>query len=225
MSLTTIELETKPNPAASIIWMHGLGADGNDFVPVAHALNLSSVGGVRFVFPNAPQIPVTLNGGYVMPAWYDIISLEPGAAARKEDVAGLHKSRVAIEALITKEISRGVPAHRIVIAGFSQGCAMALLTGLRHAEKLAGIMALSGYLPLASSTQTERSAANQHTPIFMAHGRQDNVVVIARAHESREALKALGYAIEWHDYAMPHSVCEEEVADINAWLLKILQVS
>jgi phospholipase/carboxylesterase len=225
MSLTTIELETKPNPAASIIWMHGLGADGNDFVPVAHALNLSSVGGVRFIFPNAPQIPVTLNGGYVMPAWYDIYSLEPGAASKREDVAGLHRSREAIEALIGREKSRGVPAHRIVIAGFSQGCAMALLTGLRHTEKLAGIMALSGYLPLASTTATERSEANQHTPIFMAHGRQDNVVVIARAHESREALKVLGYEIEWHDYAMPHSVCEEEVADINAWLLKILQVS
>jgi phospholipase/carboxylesterase len=223
MSLTTIELETAPNPTASIIWMHGLGADGNDFVPVAHALNLSAVGGVRFIFPNAPQIPVTLNGGYVMPAWYDIISLEPGAASRREDAAGMHRSREAIEALIAKEVARGVPAHRIVIAGFSQGCAMALLTGLRYAERLAGIMALSGYLPLASTTTAERSATNQHTPIFMAHGRQDNVVVIARAHESREALKALGYEIEWHDYAMPHSVCEEEVADINVWLLKVLQ--
>jgi phospholipase/carboxylesterase len=225
MSLTTIELETAPQPSASIIWMHGLGADGNDFVPVAHALNLSAVGGVRFIFPNAPQIPVTLNGGYVMPAWYDIISLEPGAASRKEDAAGMHRSRAAIEALIAKEVARGVPAHRIVIAGFSQGCAMALLTGLRHAEKLAGIMALSGYLPLASATAAERSATNQHTPIFMAHGRQDNVVVIARAHESRDALKALSYDIEWHDYAMPHSVCEEEVADINAWLLKVLQAA
>jgi phospholipase/carboxylesterase len=220
--LHTIELETKTNPTASIIWMHGLGADGNDFVPIVHELDVSSIGGVRFVFPNAPQIPVTLNGGYVMPAWYDIYSLEPGAASRREDSAGLHHSRLAIEALIAKEVARGVPAHRIVIAGFSQGCAMALLTGLRHTHKLAGIMALSGYLPLADKTGAERSAANQSTPIFMAHGRQDNVVVIARAHESRDALQALGYTIEWHDYPMSHSVCPQEIADINAWLLRVL---
>jgi phospholipase/carboxylesterase len=225
MSLKTIELETKPNPQdikASIIWMHGLGADGNDFVPIVHELDLSSVGGVRFVFPNAPQIPVTLNGGYVMPAWYDIYSLEPGAASRREDAAGLHHSRVAIEALIAREVARGVPAHRIVMAGFSQGCAMALLTGLRYADKLAGIMALSGYLPLSSTTEAERSAANAHTPIFMAHGQVDNVVVMPRAVESRKALEALGYRIEWHDYMMAHSVCAEEVTDINAWLLRVL---
>jgi phospholipase/carboxylesterase len=222
MPLTTIELETAPNPTASVVWMHGLGADGNDFVPIVDELNLAAIGGVRFVFPNAPQIPVTLNGGHVMPAWYDIYSLEPGAASRREDAAGLHHSRVEIEALIAREVARGVPAQRIVIAGFSQGCAMALLTGLRHQEKLAGIMALSGYLPLADTTAAERSAANQATPIFMGHGRADNVVLMARASQSRAVLQALGYHIEWHDYAMPHSVCPQEVADINAWLLRLL---
>ena len=149
MSLAPIEIETGPNPTATVLLMHGLGADGNDFVPIANELDLSAVGPVRFVFPNAPIIPVTINGGYRMPAWYDIAAAD---LVKREDEAGLRRSQAAIEALIANEKQRGIPAHRIVIAGFSQGCAMALLTGLRHAERLAGIVGLSGYLPLAATT-------------------------------------------------------------------------
>lgn len=219
MNRPPIEIETGPNPTASIVLMHGLGADGNDFVPICGELNLSAIGAVRFVFPNAPQIPVTMNGGYVMPAWYDIYG---GTGPRREDVAGLRQSQASIEALIAREKARGVAANRIVVAGFSQGCAMALMTGLRHAEALAGIVALSGYLPLAATTAAERHAANARTPVFMAHGRQDPVVVPERAEVSRDTLTALGYEVEWHDYPMPHSVCPQEIVDLNQWLLKVL---
>lgn len=219
MSHPPIEIETGPNPTASVVLMHGLGADGNDFVPIAQELDLASVGPVRFVFPNAPVMPVTINGGYQMPAWYDIYG--PNLVQR-EDEAGLRRSQAAIEGLIEREKGRGIPARRIVVAGFSQGCAMALMTGLRHQEKLAGIVGLSGYLPLAAMLAAERSAANQDTPIFMAHGSADPVVVLQRATASRDALKALGYAIDWHEYPMAHSVCMEEVADLNGWLLKVL---
>ena len=216
-----IEIETGPNPRASIVLMHGLGADGNDFVPIAHEMDLRAIGPVRFVFPNAPVMPVSLNGGYPMPAWYDIYPPQPGQP-RREDEAGLRKSQAAIEALLAREKARGIPAGRIVIAGFSQGCAMALMTGLRHAEPLAGIVGLSGYLPVAGTTAAERHAANQRTPIFMAHGQQDEMVVIARATESRDLLQSLGYSVLWHDYPMPHSVCMEEVADLNRWLVQVL---
>ncbi len=216
-TLPAIEIETGPNPTASIVWMHGLGADGNDFVPIARELDLSAVGPVRFVFPNAPSIPITLNSGYVMPAWYDI---HPDR--RQEDEAGLRRSQGEIEALIAREKARGVPASRIVVAGFSQGCAMALMTGLRHAETLAGIVGLSGYLPLASHTAAERHAANAATPVFLAHGTRDPMVVLPRATASRDALKALGYDVEWHDYPMEHTVCLEEVQDLNQWLLRVL---
>lgn len=216
-----IEIETGANPRASIVLMHGLGADGRDFEPIAGQLDLAAVGPVRFVFPNAPVMPVSINSGYVMPAWYDIYPPLP-SQPRREDEAGLRRSQANIEALLAHEKARGVPASRIVIAGFSQGCAMALLTGLRHAERLAGIVALSGYLPLADATATERHSANQATPIFMAHGRQDDVVVMERAVQSRDALQALGYNVEWHDYAMPHSVCVQEIVDLNRWLLKVL---
>ncbi|MBS0343720.1 MAG: alpha/beta hydrolase [Proteobacteria bacterium] len=219
MSLPPIEIETGPNPTASIVLMHGLGADGNDFVPIAQELDLSSVGPVRFVFPNAPVMPVTINGGYQMPAWYDIYG--PNLVQR-EDEAGLRRSQAAIEALIEKEKSRGIAADRIVVAGFSQGCAMALMTGLRHAEKLAGIVGLSGYLPLAATLPAERHAANRDTPIFLAHGSADPVVVLPRATATRDALKALGYKVDWHEYPMAHSVCMEEIADLNAWLLRAL---
>ena len=219
MSLHTIEIETGPNPVASIVLMHGLGADGNDFVPICQELRLEAVGPVRFVFPNAPQIPVTINGGYVMPAWYDILGTD---LARREDEAGLRRSQAAIEELLARERARGVAPRKTVLAGFSQGCAMALLTGLRHDEKLAGIVALSGYLPLADKTAAERSKANLGTPIFMAHGRQDPVVVPARAIASRDLLLDLGYKLQWTDYAMPHSVCPQEIADLNQWLLKVL---
>ncbi len=216
-----IEIETGANPRASIVLMHGLGADGNDFVPIAHEMDLSAAGPVRFVFPNAPVMPVTLNGGYAMPAWYDIYPPEPGRP-RREDESGLRQSQAAIEALLAREKARGVPAGRIVIAGFSQGCAMALMTGLRHAQPLAGIVALSGYLPLAGTTAAERDPANQATPVFMAHGRHDDVVVMSRATESRDLLQSLGYHVQWHDYAMPHSVCMEEVADLQRWLVQVL---
>ncbi len=219
MSRPPIEIETAPHPAATVIVMHGLGADGNDFVPIANELDLSSVGPVRFVFPNAPVIPVTINGGYQMPAWYDIAVADLGA---REDEAGLRRSQATIEALIANEKARGIAADRIVVAGFSQGCAMALMTGLRHGERLAGIVGLSGYLPIAATTAAERHAANHDTPVFLAHGRQDPVVPIARAQQSRDALAALGYAVEWHEYAMAHSVCLEEIGDLNAFLLRVL---
>lgn len=221
MTPDTIEIETGPNPRASIVLMHGLGADGNDFVPMAHEMNLGPVGPVRFVFPNAPVMPVSLNGGYAMPAWYDIYPPQPGQP-RREDEAGLRKSQAVIEALLAREKARGIPAGRMVVAGFSQGCAMALMTGLRHAEPLAGIVGLSGYLPIAGTTAAERHAANQRTPVFMAHGQHDEMVEMARAAESRDLLQALGYSVQWHDYPMPHSVCMQEVADLNRWLLKVL---
>jgi len=219
MSRPPIEIETAPHPTAAVIVMHGLGADGNDFVPIASELDLSSVGPVRFVFPNAPVIPVTINGGYQMPAWYDIAVAD---LVVREDEAGLRRSQAAIEALIANEKARGIPAGRIVVAGFSQGCAMALMTGLRHTERLAGIVGLSGYLPIAATTAAERHAANHETPVFLAHGRQDPVVPIARALQSRDALAALGHAVEWHEYPMAHSVCMEEIADLNRFLLRVL---
>lgn len=219
MTLEAIEIETGPAPQASIIVLHGLGADGNDFVPFAQELRLGSVGPVRFIFPHAPARPVTLNGGYVMRAWYDILGTD---LVRREDEAGLRESQTAIDALITRERERGVPAAKIVLAGFSQGCAMTLMTGLRQPEPLAGLVCMSGYLPLAAATAQERSAANRHVPIFMAHGSGDPMIVLPRALASRDALQALGYSVEWHEYPMPHSVCAEEVADLNRWLLRVL---
>jgi len=217
--LQTIEIESAPNPTAAVIWLHGLGADGNDFVPIVRELDLSGSQAIRFIFPTAPTMPVTINGGYVMRAWYDIFAPD---LVRREDEPGLRASQALVEALIEKEKARGIPAERIVLAGFSQGCAMTLQTGLRHPEKLAGLMCLSGYLPLAATIAAERHAANHATPIFMAHGRQDPVVVIARAEQSRDTLKALGHDIEWHEYQMQHSVCQEEVDDIGQWLARVL---
>lgn len=217
--LQTIEIESAPNPTAAVIWLHGLGADGNDFVPIVRELDLSGSQAIRFIFPTAPTMPVTINGGYVMRAWYDIFTPD---LVRREDEPGLRASQALVEALIAKEKARGIPADRIVLAGFSQGCAMTLQTGLRHPEKLAGLMCLSGYLPLAALIEAERHTSNHATPIFMAHGRQDPVVVIARAEQSRDALKALGHDIEWHEYQMQHSVCQEEVDDIGQWLARVL---
>jgi phospholipase/carboxylesterase len=218
-ALETVQIETGPAPSATIIVLHGLGADGNDFVPIAQELDLAAVGDVRFVFPHAPVIPVTINNGFRMRAWYDILGTD---LARREDEAGLRQSLMAVEELLAREKERGIAADRIVLAGFSQGCAMALLTGLRHKERLAGIAALSGYLPLAATTAAERSDANALTPIFMGHGLQDSVVEIGRARASREALAALGYTVEWHEYPMGHSVSVEEIADLDGWLLKAL---
>jgi phospholipase/carboxylesterase len=203
--------------------MHGLGASGDDFAAIVPELDLTGCPAIRFIFPHAPQIPVTVNGGYVMPAWYDIFGTELGAGAiRKEDDAGIRKSQADIEALIADQVSKGIKPEHIVIAGFSQGCAMALHTGLRHKEKLAGIMALSGYLPLAGTVEAEANAANKSTPIFMAHGTQDPVVVIERAESSNAKLKALGYNVDWHTYPMPHSVHSREIADISAFLKRVL---
>ena len=219
MSRPPIRIETAPNPVATLIVLHGLGADGNDFVPIAQELALSSVGPVRFVFPHAPVIPVTLNGGYPMPAWYDIVAAD---LVQREDEAGLRRSQAAIEALIAEERALGIPARRIVVAGFSQGCAMALMVGLRHAERLGGIVGLSGYLPLAAAAAAERHAANHDTPIFMAHGIRDVVVPMARGLQSRDLLRKLGYEVEWHEYSMEHSVCAQEVADLHEFLLRVL---
>jgi phospholipase/carboxylesterase len=217
--LEAIEIETSASPGASIIWMHGLGADGHDFVDIVPQLSLPARPGVRFVFPHAPMRPVTINGGYVMRAWYDI---REDGGTRREDPAGVRASQKSIEALLEREKARGVPARSIVLAGFSQGGAMALHTALRYGERLAGIMALSCSLPLADTLGAEASPANRDVPIFMAHGTHDPMIPMARAMRAREVLSGLGYRLEWHEYAMPHSVCLEEVRDISAWLGSVL---
>ncbi len=218
-SLHTIEATTGDAVDASIIWMHGLGADGRDFVPLAQELDLSAVAVVRYVFPNAPVIPVTINGGMPMPAWYDIRAAD---LVRREDEEGLRRSCADISALIDREVQRGVPARRIVLAGFSQGCAMALMAGLRYPRALAGIMGLSGYLPLAETTATEHSAGSLGTPIWMAHGEHDGIVPMARAESSAALLRGLGYTVGWKQYPMEHSVCPAEVGDIEGWLRSVL---
>ena len=220
--LDCIEVTTNENPTAAVIWMHGLGADGSDFVPIVRELDLTGCPGIRFIFPNADSIPVTINGGYVMPAWYDILAMD---LVRKEDETGLRKSQKQIDALIEREIERGISAEKIVLAGFSQGCAMTLQTGLRFPQKLAGLLCLSGYLPIHSTVTAEHHPANKATPIFMAHGRGDGVVTIDRAEQSRDFLHTLGYTIEWHEYLMQHSVCEEEITDIGHWLQRLLASS
>ena len=217
--LQRIEIESAPQPTAAIIWLHGLGASGDDFAAIVPELDLRGCAPIRFVFPHAPSMPVSINNGYVMPAWYDIKNVD---LVRQEDAAGIHASALAIEALIAHEVARGIAPERIVLAGFSQGCAMALHTGLRHSARLAGIMALSGYLPLASTLAAERHTANAQTPIYMAHGTADPVVVLPRAEASRQALLALGYPVQWHTYPMPHSVHPQEVADISRFLQSVL---
>lgn len=219
MSLDTIEVETGPNPTGSIIWMHGLGADGHDFEPIVPELVRPGERALRFVFPNAPVRPVTLNRGYPMRAWYDILGIERGIA---QDEPGIRASHAAIEALIRRENERGIGTDRIALAGFSQGGAMALFTGTRYPQKLAGIMALSCYMLLESQFAAERVPANQQTAIFMAHGTQDPVVAPILGEQSRRLLEAAGYAVEWHAYPMPHSVCPQEVSDIAAWLRRVL---
>ncbi len=223
MSLEAIDIETGPGPRASVIILHGLGADGNDFVPVAGELDLRPVGPVRFVFPHAPTRPVTINGGYVMRAWYDILGLD--SHEQREDEAGLRESQALVEELLAREKARGIPADRIVLAGFSQGGAMTLMTGLRHGERLAGLVGLSGYLPLAARAEAERHATNRDVPIFLAHGTADPVIPINRARAARDSLVAMGHDVEWHEYAMPHSVCAEEIRDLQRWLLARLAVS
>jgi phospholipase/carboxylesterase len=215
--LDAIEIETGKNPAASIIWLHGLGADGNDFAPIVPELELPEAA-IRFVFPHAPVQPVTINGGMRMRAWYDITD----GAIRREDERGVRASQALIEALIGRERKRGTKAERVVLAGFSQGGAIALQTGLRHPERIAGIMALSTYVPVGEKLSVEASAANRDVPIFMAHGTYDPVIPLVRAEQSRKLLESLGYPVEWREYGMPHSVCPEELADIGNWLGKVL---
>jgi len=217
--MDVIEAESGNNPGATILILHGLGADGNDFVPIAQELDLQEVGPVRFLFPHAPVMPVTINGGYRMRAWYDILGFDEGSP---QDEAGLRRSQALVEAILTRETERGIPARRIVLAGFSQGCATTLLTGLRYRERLAGIAGLSGYLPLGGTTAAERSKANADVPIFLAHGSHDEVVPLDRAEASRDALQALGYPVEWHEYLMGHAVSPLEIEEFNAWLVRVL---
>ncbi|TEA73512.1 alpha/beta hydrolase [Pollutimonas harenae] len=217
--LECIEIETGTNPTRAVIWLHGLGADGNDFAPLVPELKLNDMPAIRFVFPHAPVRPVTINNGMSMRAWYDIFAPD---LVRREDAPGLHASQKAVEALIARENQRGILSSNIVLAGFSQGCAMTLQTGLRHSQKLAGLIGLSGYLPLANTLAAERHAANQDTPIFLAHGVMDPVVVLPRAEATHQILLDMAYSVNWNTYNMPHSVCLEEIDDIAAFLRKTL---
>ncbi len=215
--LPHITLEIGKSPQHCIIWLHGLGADGEDFVPVAQQMHLPVA--VRYLFPHAPMQPVTINGGFVMRSWYDIVANDIGS---RQDAAGIRQSQAEIEKLIERERQRGMAAENIYLAGFSQGGAIVLHTGLRYAEKLGGILALSTYLPLADTLEDEAGMAARGTPVFMAHGTSDPVVPYSLGKGSADRLRGLGYALEWHEYAMPHSLCMEEVRDIEAWLARQL---
>ena len=215
MTLETVEIATGPRPAAAVIWLHGLGADGHDFEPVVPELHLPASLAVRFVFPHAPVRPVTINMGMRMRAWYDVFQFGGG----REDAEGIRASQLLLEGLIRKQ---SLPPNRIVLAGFSQGGAIALQTGLRYAERLAGILALSTYLPLPEFLAKEKSEANREIPVFMAHGRHDDIIPLARAEISRKILMDYNYPVDWHEYAMPHSVCPEEIGHIAEWLVRIL---
>jgi phospholipase/carboxylesterase len=210
--LDCVELQTNPNPQHAVIWMHGLGADGYDFVPVVRELEGAGA-------PPAPEIPVTINRGYVMRAWYDILGTE---LVQREDDVRIRASAAAVERLIAREVERGVARQRIVLAGFSQGGAITLQAGTRASEPLAGLLALSTYLPLASSVETEATPASRSIPIFMAHGTEDPVIPLARGTASRDRLQALGYHVEWHEYPMPHSVNADEMRAIAAFLRRVL---
>jgi phospholipase/carboxylesterase len=218
-TLPTVEIDPLQPATASVIWLHGLGADGRDFEPIVPQLQLPSSLPVRFVFPHAPHRPITVNQGYVMRAWYDIVAMD---VTRGEDAPGIAASQSALEALIARERARGLAASRMVLAGFSQGGAIALHTALRHTDRLAGVLVLSGYLPLAQSLAAEAAPANADVPIFMAHGSADNVIPLWLAKRSREALLAAGYQTEWHTYSMGHGVCLDEVLDIGSWLRRVL---
>lgn len=208
-------------PRYCVIWLHGLGADGHDFEPIVGELNLPSELAIRFIFPHAPMIPVTINNGYVMRAWYDILAMDIGS---QQDEKGVRESQQFVADLIDHQIAIGIPSERIVLAGFSQGGAIILQTGLRLEKKLAGLMALSTYLPLADSFEAERTSHNAQTSIFMAHGDQDPVVIPELAYRSRSRLEQAGYSVEWHEYAgMQHGVCETEISHIRAWLLKVFR--
>ncbi len=213
-----VELCTGANPIGTVIWMHGLGADCWDFVPVIKELSLPINLPLRFIFPQAPSRPVTINNGHVMPAWYDISMSD---IARKPDEVGVRQSQVSINALIENEITRGIASHKIVVAGFSQGGAIALQTALRHPKPLGGVLALSTYLTLADTLAAEKSAANAAIPILMAHGTQDPVVPLKLARESEQNLEAQGFSVQWREYPMQHSLCGEEIEDIAAWFTHV----
>lgn len=217
--LQAVEVETGPAPQASVIWLHGLGADGHDFEPIVPELRLPPELPLRFVFPHAPVRPVTLNGGYPMRAWFDIVKI---GLHQPRDLKGMEASRQAVEALVARERQRGVPASRTVLAGFSQGGAVALYAGLQHAERLAGLMALSTYLPVGEGFDVSINPANAHLPVFYGHGTQDPVVPIQLGEHTRNWLTAEGCAVTWHTYAMPHSVSIEEILHIRAWLISVL---
>jgi phospholipase/carboxylesterase len=218
MALETIEVETAPQPDAAIIWLHGLGADGHDFEPVVPEIVHRGERAWRFVFPNAPVRPVTINSGMSMRAWYDILGFDRNTV---EDRAGFLSTDARVRELIATEGARGIAADRIVLAGFSQGGAVALYSGLRYPQRLAGLMALSCYLPLADRLAAERAPANAGLPIFMAHGLSDPVLPLAMGLKSRDLLKGQGYVAEWHQYPMPHAVCEEEIGDIRDFLMRV----
>jgi phospholipase/carboxylesterase len=215
MPLPAIEHETAANPRYSILWLHGLGADGNDFAPIVPELVDPAWPPLRFVFPHAPVRPVTINNGLSMRAWYDIAGFDLNA---RQDEAGMRASIGEVETLIARERSRGIPSEHIVLAGFSQGGAIALAAGLRHPEKLGGIIALSTYLPLHATLAGERNAANATLPIFWGHGTLDPVVILQRGTDSRDLLQSLGYTVDWHIYPMAHAVCAEEIDDLRHWL-------
>jgi len=219
--LPCVEIETHAKPDASIIWLHGLGADGHDFEPIVSELGLPDNLAIRFVFPHAPAIAVTINGGYIMPAWYDI---RQSALGIEQDEPGVRQSAKSIELLIEREIMRGISSKRIILAGFSQGGAMALHVGLRYSERLAGIMALSAYLLMPENLETEKHSANGKTFVFMAHGCNDPVVPLELGESSRARLEALGMRVDWHRYPMQHAVCNEEIIAIGRWLEACLGV-
>lgn len=215
MALPSIQIETAPNPRHAVIWLHGLGADGHDFEPIVPELVDRAWPPLRFVFPNAPMRPITINGGMSMRAWYDISGQE---IAQRQDEVGIRASIVLLDELIEREVTRGVASENILLAGFSQGGAIVLSGGIRHARKLGGIIALSTYLPMAEKTDAEAAAANRNTPLFMAHGKLDPTISHALGEMSREYLLQRGYAVEWHSYPMAHQVCAEEIADLKHWI-------
>jgi phospholipase/carboxylesterase len=215
-AMDALQIETGPRPEVAVIWLHGLGADGHDFEPIVPELRLTKA--VRFIFPHAPPRAVTINNGMRMRAWYDIFQFGPGP----EDEAGIRASQVLLENLIAAEKKKGIAARKIILAGFSQGGAIVLQTGLRHPERLGGIMALSTYLPLAEKLQQEKNPHNQNLPIFMAHGSYDDIIPLAKAQASKDLLVKAGYPVEWHTYPMPHSVCPPEIGHIAEFLLRNL---
>ncbi|MDS4014222.1 MAG: dienelactone hydrolase family protein [Candidatus Accumulibacter sp.] len=221
--LPTVEHSTGETPHFSVIWLHGLGADGHDFEPIVEEFDLDRLPPIRFIFPHAPMRAVTINGGYVMRAWYDVVS--PDFAPGREEAEGVRQSTAQIEALLARENERGIPAERIVLAGFSQGGAVALHAGLRHAQRLAGVLALSCYLPLADTLADEAHASNRQVPLFMAHGRNDPVVPYDYGKRSAKLLKAEGYPVEWYAYDSEHTVCVEELGDIESWLHRIVSAA